>query len=117
MPILECLDGLIDDGDVRAGAPDLVALLAVPPPPEHVVARRQRPRDLHPVHDLQVVRTPHPGAREPGLVLAPAVEIEGNQFYRTSSQADPGSGHQFSCCLVSLRFLWGILQPNGAEPC
>ena len=45
------LNGLIDDGNVRAGAPDLIALLAVPAPPEHVVARRERPRDLDLVID------------------------------------------------------------------
>ena len=42
---------LVDDGDVRAGAPDLVALLAVPAPAEHVVARRDIPGDLHLVRD------------------------------------------------------------------
>lgn len=56
------LDLFLDlDSNVRARRPDLRALLAIPPPPKHVVSCRKLFRDAKRINDLkrvEVANTP-----------------------------------------------------------
>ena len=60
LPALWRLVGsLAHDRDIRARGPDLVALLAIPSPPQDVFSRSQVGGDAHRIHDLDVVRSPY----------------------------------------------------------